>query len=165
MSVRWYSVVIDCHDVAAQSRWWAQVLDWRVGYEAADEVVVVPPHVLDETRSIPVGERGPGLVFVPVPEGKNVKNRLHIDLAPPEGEDQAAEVRRLEALGARPVDVGQDPGKVTWVVLADPEGNEFASSAHVIDKTRRAATRAAAVLARIGRPSRSYMASNSRSRA
>jgi hypothetical protein len=63
MSVRWYSVVIDCHDVTAQSRWWAQVLDWRVGYQAADEVVVVPPHALDETRSIPVGERGPGLVF------------------------------------------------------------------------------------------------------
>jgi hypothetical protein len=62
MSVRWYSVVIDCHDVIAQSRWWARVLDWRIGYEAADEVVVVPPHVLDETRSIPVGEQrsGPG---------------------------------------------------------------------------------------------------------
>jgi Glyoxalase-like domain len=66
-----------------------------------------------------------GWCFVPVPEGKNVKNRLHIDLAPPEGEDQAAEVRRLEALGASRVDVGQDPGQVTWVVLADPEGNEF----------------------------------------
>src|SRR5580658_6802351 len=107
MSVRWYSVVVDCHDVAAQSRWWARVLDWRIGYEAAGEVVVVPPHALDETRSIPVAERGPGLVFVPVPEGKNTKNRLHIDLAPRAGEDQAAEVRRLEALGARRVDVGQ----------------------------------------------------------
>jgi hypothetical protein len=125
MSVRWYSVVVDCHDVAAQSRWWARVLDWRIGYEAAGEVVVVPPHALDETRSIPVAERGPGLVFVPVPEGKNTKNRLHIDLAPRAGEDQAAEVRRLEALGARRVDVGQDRDQATWVVLADPEGNEF----------------------------------------
>jgi hypothetical protein len=53
-------------------------------------------------------------------EGKAVKNRLHIDLVP---DDQAAEVARLEALGARPADVGQ--GDATWVVLADPEGNEF----------------------------------------
>jgi hypothetical protein len=55
-----------------------------------------------------------------VPEGKAVKNRLHIDLVP---DDQAAEVARLEALGARLADVGQ--GDVTWRVLADPEGNEF----------------------------------------
>jgi hypothetical protein len=44
MSIRWYTVVIDCRDVAAQSSWWARVLDWRIVYEAADEVVVVPPH-------------------------------------------------------------------------------------------------------------------------
>ena len=41
MSIRWYTVVIDCRDVAVQSRWWSQVLDWRIAYEAADEVVVV----------------------------------------------------------------------------------------------------------------------------
>ena len=60
-----------------------------------------------------------------MPEGKVVKNRLHIDLAPPSNGDQAAEVRRLEVLGARLVDVGQDPGTASWVVMADPEGNEF----------------------------------------
>jgi catechol 2,3-dioxygenase-like lactoylglutathione lyase family enzyme len=125
MSIRWYSVVVDCADVAAQSRWWAEILGWRIGYQADDEVVVVPPHVLDQTRSIPLAERGPGLVFVPVPEGKAVKNRLHIDLAPPADGDQAAEVRRLRALGARLADVGQDPEAVSWVVMADPEGNEF----------------------------------------
>ena len=54
-----------------------------------------------------------------------MKNRLHIDLAPPANGDQAAEVRRLEALGARRVDVGQDSGTASWVVMADPEGNEF----------------------------------------
>jgi hypothetical protein len=125
MSVRWYTVVVDCNDVASQGRWWAEVLDWRIVYEAEDEVVVVPPHALDSTRPVPVLERGPGLVFVPVPEGKQVKNRLHIDLAPPADGDQRAEVARLEALGATRVDVGQDPDKVTWVVMADPEGNEF----------------------------------------
>jgi catechol 2,3-dioxygenase-like lactoylglutathione lyase family enzyme len=125
MSIRWYSVVVDCRDVAAQSRWWAEALGWRIVSQAEDEVVVVPPHALDQTRSIPLAERGPGLVFVPVPEGKAVKNRLHIDLAPPADGDQAAEVRRLQALGARLADVGQDPGAVSWVVMADPEGNEF----------------------------------------
>jgi len=125
MSIRWYSVVVDCRDVAAQSRWWATALDWRVIHEAPNEVVVVPPHVLGPSRDIPRPERGPGLIFVPVPEGKAVKNRLHIDLAPSPDTGQEAEVRRLEALGARRVDVGQDPGQVSWVMMADPEGNEF----------------------------------------
>jgi len=125
MSIRWYSVVVDCHDIKAQSRWWAEALGWRIVFEADDEVGVVPPHALDGTRDTPVLERSPGLVFVPVPEGKEVKNRLHIDLAPPADGDQEAEVRRLEALGATRVHVGQDPRTATWVVMADPEGNEF----------------------------------------
>jgi hypothetical protein len=58
-------------------------------------------------------------------EGKMVKNRLHIDLAPSPDSGQEAEVRRLEALGARRVDIGQDPARVGWVVMADPEDNEF----------------------------------------
>jgi hypothetical protein len=53
-------------------------------------------------------------------EGKTVKNRLHLDLRPA---DQSAEVARLEALGARQVSIGQ--GDVSWVVMADPDGNEF----------------------------------------
>jgi len=125
MSIRWYTVVVDCQDVVAQSRWWAEALDWRIAVEADDEVVLVPPHALDPTRHIPLSERGPGLVFVSVPEDKPVKNRLHIDLAPPSDGDQAAEVRRLEALGARGADIGQDPDAISWVVMADPEGNEF----------------------------------------
>jgi hypothetical protein len=85
MSIRWYSVVVDCHDIKAQSRWWAEALGWRVVFEAEDEVGVVSPHALDETRDIPLLEQGPGLVFVLVPEGKAVKNRLHIDLVPARG--------------------------------------------------------------------------------
>jgi hypothetical protein len=125
VSVRWYTIVIDCTDVAAQARWWANVLDWRIVYEAPDEVVIVPPRAIEKGDEIPVEEQGPGLVFVPVPEGKTLKNRLHIDLAPRANDDQAAEVARLESLGAKRIDVGQDEGKATWVVLADPEGNEF----------------------------------------
>jgi hypothetical protein len=62
------------------------------------------------------------LTFVPVPEAKSGKNRLHIDVNPI-GCNQDEEVERLLGLGARRVDIGQ--GERSWVVLADPEGNEF----------------------------------------
>ena len=124
MTVRWYTVVVDCRDPAALARWWASTLGWQVVFEAPDEVVIVPPHALAEgAASVPLAERGPGLVFVPVPEGKAIKNRLHIDLAPGPDDDHAAEVEALLARGATRVDVGQ--GDTAWVVLADPEGNEF----------------------------------------
>jgi hypothetical protein len=84
----------------------------------------VPQHAITKAKEIPVDEQGPGLVFVPVPEGKTVKNRLHIDVAPRASDDQAAEVQRLLDLGASRIDIGQDAGS-SWVVLADPEGNEF----------------------------------------
>ena len=126
MSLRWYSVVIDCHDIAAQARWWAGVLDWQIIYEAGDEVVIVPKHVTEESlRTTPWEQAGPGLVFVPVPEDKVVKNRLHIDLAPQPDDDQAAMVESLISIGATRADVGQEEAEATWVVLADPEGNEF----------------------------------------
>jgi Glyoxalase-like domain len=64
------------------------------------------------------------MIFVPVPESKTRKNRLHIDLAPGPDDDQMAEVGRLKALGARPLHLGGGPD-ATFVVLADPEGNEF----------------------------------------
>lgn len=64
---------------------------------------------------------GPALLFQPVPEEKTGKNRLHLDLAPPEG-DQRAEVERLVMLGAKVLD---DPPDDPWIVLADPEDNEF----------------------------------------
>jgi hypothetical protein len=124
MSVRWYSTVVDCSDVAAQAGWWAAALGWTIAFEAPAEVAVVAPHALAKQSLTPLLERGPGLVFVPVPEGKAVKNRLHIDLAPGPEDDQAAEVERLVQLGASNVDVGQSDS-ATWVVLADLEGNEF----------------------------------------
>lgn len=125
MSLRWYSVVVDCRDIAAQARWWAETLGWRIAFESGDEVAVVSPVALDPARFVPVEERQQGLVFVRVPEGKTVKNRLHIDLAPRADDDQAAEVERLIARAATRVNVGQDESSVGWVVLADPEGNEF----------------------------------------
>src|SRR4028118_492904 len=110
MPVRWYSVVVDCRDIAAQARWWAEALGWSLVYEAEDECCIVPPHALDKSRESPVDERGPGLVFVAVAEDKQVKNRLHIDLAPRADDDQESEVARPEGLGARRVADGRGGG-------------------------------------------------------
>ena len=63
MSIRWYSVVVDCHDVVALSRWWADVLDWQVAFAAKDEIVLVPRHASRPAPGIPPAERGPGLGF------------------------------------------------------------------------------------------------------
>ncbi|MEN1974435.1 MULTISPECIES: VOC family protein [unclassified Cellulomonas] len=103
---------IDARDPVALARWWQQVLGWRVD-EDEDEVALEPPDAAT-----------PAWLFLRVPEDKQVKNRLHVDLRPPDGSDQATELDRLLRLGAVPVDVGQGPD-VTWHVLADPEGNEF----------------------------------------
>jgi hypothetical protein len=124
MPLRWDSVVVDCADNAGLARWWADVLGWTIVRETLDEVVLVPPHALPEGDAAPVDRRGPILVFGTVPEGKTVKNRLHLDVAPAAGDDQEAEVERLLAKGATRVDVGQR-SDASWVVLADPEGNEF----------------------------------------
>jgi len=109
MTLEWEQVVVDAADPLALGRWWAEALGWVVVNDAADEYEIRPEK-----------DRLPGLLFVPVPEGKTVKNRLHLDFRP---DDRDAEVARLLALGARHADVGQ--GEQTWVVLADPEGNEF----------------------------------------
>jgi len=89
--------------------------------------VIVPAHVTEElARTTPWDQVGPGIVFGTVPESerKQVKNRLHIDLAPHTSDDRDAEIARLIERGATFVDVGQGED-VTWTVLADPEGNEF----------------------------------------
>lgn len=100
-------------------------LDWKLFYESDEECVLIPAWVDDKLlHETPWKRIDPGLVFVPVPEGKAIKNRLHMDLAPHTSQDREAEIGRLEALGARRVDVGQSPD-VTWTVLADLEGNEF----------------------------------------
>jgi hypothetical protein len=125
VTVRWYTLAVDCRDAPALARWWAGVLDWQVRYEGDDEVVIAPRHAAEgRAADAPVEQRGPALAFGPVPEGKQVKNRLHLELAPRAGDDQEAEVSRLLRLGATRADVGQR-GDESWVVLADPEGNEF----------------------------------------
>lgn len=109
MSLDWEQIVIDARDPVALGRWWATALRWVVVNEHPDDVEIRPEV-----------DRLPGIIFEPVGHAKQTKNRLHLDLRP---DDQAAEVARLVALGASTVDIGQ--GDVSWVVLADPEGNEF----------------------------------------
>jgi Glyoxalase-like domain len=127
MALKWYTVVVDCIDIAAQARWWADVLDWQIVFEDEHEIGVIPKHA--EAKHLTAEEWqkvGPGLVFVPVPEGKTVKNRLHLDLAPHISDDREALINGLLAKGATRADVGQERGEgITWSVLADPEGNEF----------------------------------------
>lgn len=106
---------IDCADPHLVAVFWQRALGWRRTYASAEEVVLEPP-----AGSVEDGV-SPDLLFLRVPDSRTVKNRLHLDLRP---DDQEAEVQRLLRLGATRVDVGQGP-EVTWVVLADPEGNEF----------------------------------------
>ena len=114
MGTRLVDLVVDAADPAASARWWAEALGWEVTLDTPDEAAVEPP-----------GPDGLGLplVFVPVPDPKTGTNRVHLDLASASPAAQAAQVDRLLARGATPADVGQ--GDVPWVVLADPEGNEF----------------------------------------
>ena len=111
MGSRFTELIVDSADPNRLAEFWAAVLGWqRTGrYKGAVEIAGPPGS-------------GPTLTFVPVPEPKTIKNRLHIDVNPV-GCDQEQEVERLIGLGARRIDIGQ--GEQTWVVLADPEGNEF----------------------------------------
>jgi predicted enzyme related to lactoylglutathione lyase len=109
MSLEWEQVVVASQDPVALGQWWCQVLGW---------VVVDDGPVVFEIQPEP--DRLPGILFLANDDAKHGQNRLHIDLRP---DDQTAEVDRLIEMGASRVDVGQ--GDVPWVVLADPEGNEF----------------------------------------
>lgn len=109
MDLEWEQLVIDAAQPRQLAGWWAQALDWVMVHESDEEC---------EIRPAP--QRLPGLLFTPVTEAKAGKNRLHLDLRPV---DQEAEVQRLLRLGATRADIGQ--GDQSWVVLRDPEGNEF----------------------------------------
>ncbi|OCC13472.1 VOC family protein [Streptomyces sp. PTY087I2] len=122
MASKFTELAIDCADPVALARFWCAVLGYEVQDADEDEgVVMIGSPEVPEGKSRP-GPVPPTLTFARVPEGKTVKNRLHIDVNPTDRE-QDEEVERLLALGARRADVGQ--GEAGWVVLTDPEGNEF----------------------------------------
>ena len=101
---------VDCSDPKGLATFWRDVLEWELAEEDGDWYIQPPKGDM------------PVILFTVVPEKKTVKNRLHIDVSPRDRE-QDEEVERITALGAKRVDIGQ--GDVSWVVLADPEGNEF----------------------------------------
>ncbi|MBI2242738.1 MAG: VOC family protein [Nocardioides sp.] len=124
MTSRITELSVDCADPAALARFWAAALDYVVLDEEPDLVEIGPAgradeELLAEVRSGPVA---PTIFFARVPEEKVVKNRLHLDLSPVDT-DRDTEVARLEALGAGRTELA--PADSTWVVMLDPEGNEF----------------------------------------
>ena len=112
MPVRFSTLAVDCTDARLLADFWCAALGWRV-LEADDGGIAI---------GAPDGS-GPTIDLLPVPGRRSGKNRLHLDLRA-DGTTQAEEVQRLLGLGATHADVGQGPD-VSWVVLADPEGNEF----------------------------------------
>jgi len=117
MPTRLVTIVVDAADPAGLARFWAAALGWEIAEEEPDEVVIAPAgYSTPDPAALP-------LVFGSSPDPKTVKNRVHLDLATTSAEHQAAEVARLRGLGAEPASIGQS--EVPWVVLADPEGNEF----------------------------------------
>jgi glyoxalase superfamily protein len=124
MVLRLTEIVVDCSDPVAQASFWSAALGYYIVRMEKGQVEIAAwaQEPVDLAEQILRAPGVPTLVFVTVPEGKTVKNRLHLDLRPADGSSDA-EVQRLISLGARPTDVGQ--GSVPWVVLADPEGNEF----------------------------------------
>ncbi len=110
MALRIHSITFDCAVPERLARFWAAALGYEVG--AAD---------VEEASVVQADGAGPRLLFIRVPEGKAVKNRVHLDLTPAEGME--AEVDRLMGLGARRVRVVEEEG--VWTVMQDPEGNEF----------------------------------------
>ena len=118
MTTRVISATFDCRDPMTQARFWAAALSY---------VIEDPADDLEEVGIIDPSGEGLSIYFMPVPEPKTAKNRLHLDLEPETTMEE--EVRRLIAAGASAVATHQDPETVRdpyiWTVMQDPEGNEF----------------------------------------
>ena len=108
---------VDARNAYAQSVWWAKVLDMHDDPDDPNE----PGH---EECLIISADGQTRILFIEVPESKQVKNRLHFDLRPTDT-DREQEVARVLALGATQIADRRQPDGTGWVTLADPEGNEF----------------------------------------
>src|SRR4051812_16593285 len=110
------NITVDCSDALALARFWAEALGWNVYHDDDPEVLVAP--------TFPLRGDGPTMLFIPVPEGRTVKNRVHVDLQPTD-RTRDEEVARLLELGAAVVEDHRTDDGLGWVWLADPEGNDF----------------------------------------
>jgi catechol 2,3-dioxygenase-like lactoylglutathione lyase family enzyme len=116
MACRFTELVVDSRDPEQLAAFWAAVLDYRELSRDDDGAIEIGPEA-------GFGGAAPTLLFAPVADPTPGKVRLHVDVNPTD-RDQDAELQRLLGLGATPADVGQS-GSESWLVLADPEGNEF----------------------------------------
>jgi hypothetical protein len=127
MTSRLTETVVDCSDPARLAEFWCAALGYVVVHENTEHPFIeIAPAKLPDTKVVEALRQRPGissLLFVAAPDAKSVKNRLHLDLSPIDA-SREDEVARLEGLGATRVDIGQS-GEEPWVVMADPEGNEF----------------------------------------
>lgn len=110
------SITVDCTDPYRQALFWSEVTGWQEDPE--------DPNNPGDPEGRIVSGHGISLLFIPVPEGKTVKNRMHLDLIPTE-RTRDEEVTRLLGIGASLLDDHREPDGTGWAVLADPEGNEF----------------------------------------
>ena len=118
MAIRLQCITVDAHDPLALAQFWSEALGWKIGEDVNDAEVWIERELGD-----PKNTGFPDILFLKNSAIKSSKNRLHLDLRP---DDQAAEVARLEKLGAKQIDIGQSAEPTcTWIVMADPEGNEF----------------------------------------
>jgi predicted enzyme related to lactoylglutathione lyase len=114
MPIHIHNITFDCGDARALADFWSLLTGWHVFYDDDPEVLVAP--------SLP--HDGTGLLFIPVPEGKTAKNRVHLDVRPTEGTRDEL-VEKAVAAGARVVGDHRTEDGAGWVTMADPEGNEF----------------------------------------
>lgn len=121
MVARIRHITVDCKDAYALAQFWSAVTGWPIEEEneAGDTECLIAPVVPE-----PSNTGMPGMLFIQVPEAKTVKNRMHLDLGPTDG-TRDAEVARLSALGASVIADHRTAQGLGWVVMGDPEGNEF----------------------------------------
>src|SRR5450755_1615286 len=110
------SITVDCADPYRQALFWSEVTGWQEDPE--------DPNRPGDPEGRIVSGHGISLLFIPVPEGKAVKNRMHLDLTPT-ARSRDEEIARLLAIGASLADDQRRPDGTGWVVMTDPEGNEF----------------------------------------
>ena len=126
-------ITFDCHDADAMAEFWATALDYRLqappdGFDSWEVFleangIPVPPAGSIGAVVDPEGS-GPRLLFLRVPEDKTVKNRVHLDIRAGGEEERLAKVRQLVAAGGTEIGCVDEHGG-WWIVMHDPEGNEF----------------------------------------
>jgi hypothetical protein len=124
-------VIVDAHDLERLADFWCAALGYVRRHHGEGWLLVGPPGEETTTAAWVAAPQPTCISFVSVPESKTQKNRVHLDITPVGGSTQADEVERLLLLGATRADLGQDA--TAWVVLRDPEGNEFCVMPEVTD--------------------------------